>query len=358
MNVPDRRWRSALALLALLGLAACGGEAPPPASRPAAAPVPVAAMEVQPREVSRELVLSGTVEARVNVRVAARTAGLVERVWVEEGRQVVAGELLAELDMAEARAELVRAQAEQRAAMLAWRRAAELHERGVVSAAQLDAARVALEVADSEQALRQTRADFGSIVAPIDAVVAARHVEPGEAVQAHAALFELASLDDLVVRVRVSELDVVHLEPSQSVTLGVDALPALALSATVRRIFPVADAASRQTTVEIALPSDASALGVRPGFLARVQARIDIRPDALVVPVAAVGVDGRGHYVYVIDQARLARRAVTPGVTRGQWVEVTEGLTTGEQVLASNPIEMREGQAVRVVTLRHAADAR
>ena len=360
---PRRVGAHAFGLLAIvsvcvLALSACSNEAPAPAQRPAGAPVPVAAIEITARDLYRQLSVSGTVEARLTVRVPTRSAGLVERVDVEEGEPVVPGQVLATLDLAEARAELVRARAEESASRLEYRRATELRDRGAISAAQLDTARVALEVAESERALWETRVGFGTVSAPMAGVVSARHVEPGEAVAAQSTLFELASLDDLVVRVGVSELDVVHLRPGHELPVSIDALPGLELLGTVRRIFPVAESASRQTTVEIALPADAAALGVRPGFLARVRARIDSRPGIYVVPVASVGVDDGGHYVLVIDDGALVRRGIAIGVTRAEWVEVADGLEAGERVLATNPIEMRPGQPVRIVTMRNGSHER
>jgi membrane fusion protein, multidrug efflux system len=312
----------------------------------------IAAVEIQPRDLSRQLSLSGTVEPRVTLRLAARTAGAVQKVLVEEGEAVQDGQLLAELDMSEARAELARARAEEESARHDYRRATELRERGVVSAVQYDTARVALQVAESEHALWRTRVEFGRIHSPLKAVITARHIEPGEAVQSQDTLFELAALDDLVIRLGVSELDVVHLAPGQPVPVRLDALPELELEATIRRIFPVAQAASRLTTVEVALPEEAMALGVRAGFLARIRMAIDVRRDALVVPSSAIGVHDGTAYVYVISNDRLSRREVQPGVTRGQWTEIVAGLEVGEQVLASNPIEMRDGQPVRVVSMR------
>ncbi|HRQ59325.1 MAG TPA: efflux RND transporter periplasmic adaptor subunit [Azoarcus taiwanensis] len=358
---PQATWwriRGVLALLVMTSVAACGGEAPTATTLSAGPLVPVAAIEIQPRDLYRQLSVSGTVEARVRVRVPTRSAGLVETVTVEEGEHVAAGRVLATLDLSEARAELVRARAEENSARLEFRRASELRERGAVSASQLDAARVALEVAESERALWETRVGFATVAAPIAGVVSARHVEPGEAVQAQATLFELTALDELVVRVGVSELDVVHLGVGQTLAVHIDALPALELVGTVRRIFPVAESVSRQTTVEIALPGEAAGLGVRPGFLARVRARVDQRLDVLVVPVAAVGADDDGHYVFAIDDGALVRRNIEIGVTRAEWVEVAAGLRVGEKVLASNPIEMRAGQAVRVVSMRNGADVR
>ncbi len=346
------------ALLALTGLVACGGEAQTTTIRPVGALAPVAAIEIQPRDLYRQLSVSGTVEARVRVRVPTRSAGLVETVTVEEGEQVTAGRVLAMLDLSEARAELGRARAEESSARLDFRRASELRDRGAVSASQLDAARVALEVAESERALWETRVGFATVSAPIAGVVSARYIEPGEAVQAQATLFELTALDELVVRVGVSELDVVHLAVGQSLAIHIDALPGLELAGAVRRIFPVAESATRQTTVEIAMPPEAASLGVRPGFLARVRAGIDQRLGVLVVPVAAVGADDDGHYVFAIDDGVLVRRDIEIGVTRAEWVEVATGLGVGEKVLASNPVEMRPGQGVRVVSIRNDTDVR
>ena len=343
-------------------LGACSGEQASPASGmqtgPGAQPsTPVAAVEIARRDLSRQISLSGTVEPRVTVRLAARVSGAVETVTADIGQTVRAGELLATLDTAEARAELSRARAEQESARLEFRRAEELRARGVVSAAQFETARVALQVAESEQALWRTRVEFGRVASPLDAVVTARHVEPGEAVQAQATLFDLAALDELVVRVGVSELDVVHLAPGQQVPVHLDAMPEHALEGTIRRIFPMAETSNRLTTVEIALPADATELGVRPGFLARIRTSVDLRPDARVVPSAAVGRNGEARYVFVIDDGRLSRREIVTGVTRGQWTEVIEGLEVGEMVLASNPIEMRDGQAVRIVAVREQAHA-
>lgn len=343
-------------LVTLVGagsLAACGsgdGATPPPNT--GVVQTPVAAMEIQPRDLSRHLSLSGTVEPRVTVRLAARTSGAVEEVLVEAGDEVEEGQLLVRLDISEARAELARARAELESARLDYRRAQELRQRGVVSAAQYESARVSLQVAESELALWRTRVEFGSVHSPLKAVVSERFIEPGEAVQAQSTLFELAALDELVIRLGVSELDVVHLTTGQVVPVRLDAFPDRTLEARVRRISPVAQIGNRLIMVEIALPPEAAAMGVRPGFLARVGMAIDPRPNALVVPTAAIGMHEDRRYVYVIDDGKLRRRHVETGVTRGQWTEIRDGLQSGETVLASNPLEMREGQAVRVVRLR------
>jgi membrane fusion protein, multidrug efflux system len=124
------------------------------------------------------------------------------------------------------------------------------------------------------------------------------------------------------------------------------------MEANVRRIAPAADPESRLLTVEIALPEDAAERGVRPGFLARVTLPVEELEAALAVPSAAVGEDGDVRYVYVIEDERLVRREIELGVSRGPLAVVAAGLEAGEIVLATNPIDMRDGQRVRIVGWR------
>ncbi len=340
-------------LLAAL-LAGCDPAADAGAEEGNAVPAgtPVAAVEIQPRNLSRTLSSSGTVEPRVRIRLASRTAGTVDRVHAEVGDAVDQGDVLAELDVSQDRAELERARAQAEEAQVNYQRTAELRERGVASPAEYQAALVQLRVAQSEQSLWETRVAFGQVTAPRATVVTARYVEPGEAVQAQETLFELSALDALVIRLGVSELDVGHLEAGQPVPVRLDALPGNTMEASIRRIDPAAEPGSRLVNVEVALPADAVDQGVRPGYLGRIRMPIDRRDDVLAVPAAAIGEDGDQRYVYVIEDDRLHYRVIEPGVTRGQWREVVSGLEAGEVVLATNPIDMDDGQAVRIVGWR------
>lgn len=314
--------------------------------------IPVAAVELTRRDLSRQLLTSGVVEPRVRTRLASRAAGTLEAVYFEEGDAVEAGQTLARLDMSEQEAELARAAAEETAALQDYTRISLLREDGVVSEADYERARAALLVARSARQLQETRIAFGEITAPHNAVITARYAEPGEAVDARGTLFELAAMDDLVIRLGVSELDVVHMSTGQQVPVRLDAMPHRELTGRIRRIFPTADSASRLITVEVSLPADAAALGVRPGFLGRVRFDIDPRPDVIAVPAASIGEDGERRYVFVIEDDRLRRREIETGVTRGQWTEVVSGLEEGEVILATSPIDMSDGTPVRIVGWR------
>jgi len=340
-----------VSLFALL-LVACGGADEPDRSRGdrESRSSAIAVMEVTPRDLYRELSLSARVEPRVVVELASRTAGSVDEVRVEEGDSVSQGDVLATLDMSEARAELRRAEAEQETAQLDYQRVSELRERGVATSTEFQNARAALQVAESVVLLWRTRVDFGRITAPRDGVITAKYIEPGEAVQAQSVLFELAAMDELVMRVGVTERDVVHLSRGQTMPVRLDALPALDLEGTVRRIFPMARSSNRLITVEVALPGEAASLGVRAGFLGRIQTSVDRQRDAIAIPSFMLGLHEGRPYVYRVEDDKLHRETVETGVTRGEWTEILSGLEAGDHIFASNPMDMRDGQNVRVVS--------
>lgn len=336
-------------------LAACGGGSPSEAAgsrAPAERSLPVQVLEVERRDLSRVINISGPVEPLRTIRLAARTEGVLTEVLVEEGDPVREGQLLARIDVREQQAELARARARLHEKQANFERMERLKERNYIDEASYETARAELEVAASEVRLWQTRVAFGSVESSIDGTVVARYVEPGEAISRHEPLFSLADLSSLVVRLGVSELDVRNLKMGDSVVLTVDAvaehnpLPGL-----IRRIFPAAEADSRLITVEVEL-ADAGRHGVRPGYLARAELLVDRRHNVLAVPVGSVAELAGLHYVMVVNaDERLERRAIEPGIIRGSWREVIAGLEPGDRVVSANPQEMSEGEKVRIIDL-------
>ncbi len=337
----------------LLLLSACAETTEQAASgQREARPMPVQALEIQPRDLSRVITVSNAVEPLRTIRLAGRTDGVLTDVLVEEGDPVSADQVLARIDVREQQAELARARARLREREATFERLEQLRERGYVDVASYEAARAELSIARTEVELWETRVEFGTVRSSIDGTVVARYIEPGEAIARHAALFSIADLSALVVRLGVSELDVGNLRVGDPVVVNIDAVTQIEqLAGLIRRIFPAAEVDSRLITVEVELP-DALAHGVRPGFLARARLLVERREDALAVPAGAVAESEGEFFVMVVNgDERLERRVIEPGVIRGAWREVLSGLVPGDRVISANPMEMTAGERVRVVDL-------
>lgn len=349
-----RSRRPAFALYALpLVLVACSGgdrqtQGSPSGRGGPMGPTPVAAVTVAPRDLSRTITVTGPVEPIRTVQVSAQTGGTLLEVLVEEGDRVRSGQLLARLDSREISAQLEHAKAVLANAQTAYQRAKDLRTGDLISEAELDAARSSHDMAKADVELWSTRLAFCRITAPVSGVVTRKLVEKGNTVSSGDELFEIADDSKLVVRVQVSELDVVRLRPGLAVSLKLDAYPGREIGGHIRRIFPAADPSSRLVPVEVELDPRPAGVDARPGFLARVAFSLDRRDSVLAVPAAALGTSAAGSFVYVVQADTLVRRPVKTGRTASGWVEVTGGLTPGERVVSSGQVNLRPGAPVRI----------
>jgi len=336
-------------LAPVAGLTGCsrGGAAGGSPARQAQA-LPVAVAVVAPRDLARTVAVAGPLEAIRVVPVNAQIAGTLVDVPVEEGSRVRAGQLMAELDARETSAQLARARAVLANAEAAYRRAEQLGANALASEAEIDVLRSVFGIAKADVELWSTRQAFNRIAAPVSGVVTAKRVERGATVAVNQPLFEIAEDGPLVVRVRVSELDVVHLAAGRAVTIRLDAYPEARIDGHIRRIFPSADPASRLVPVEVELASLPEGVEARPGYLARVEFALERRAGVLAVPASAVGVADAGTFVYVVAADTLARRPVETGITVEGWIEIARGLVAGERVVSSGHVNLRQGAEVRV----------
>ncbi|MGH7550168.1 MAG: efflux RND transporter periplasmic adaptor subunit [Gemmatimonadota bacterium] len=308
--------------------------------------VPVETATVARSSLSRDVTVSGVVEPLRTVGLNSQLSSTVLSIGAEEGDRVGAGQVLARLDAAELQAELASAEANHEVAQGAWQRAQELYQEQIITLAEYDRDRAAFAAAEATLEQLRTRLGYATIQTPLTGVVLEKNVEAGDLVAPQQQLFRVADVSTLVVRVGISELDVVQLSEGDSTRVVLDAFPDQPIRGRIRRVFPAADPASRLVPVEVALESGSPA---RPGFLARVEFRFDVREDVAVVPAGAVVRGEQGDAVFVVESDRAVRRTVRVGQTYEGRVEVVDGLEPGEVVVVKGNAGLREGAQVRAV---------
>jgi membrane fusion protein, multidrug efflux system len=359
MNIPRRKFAVAFTIATLA--AACGGGDDPPATAqaggqggmggPGGPGGRVPTVEVQPvarGSIARQVTVAGTVEPLRTIGVNSQLPGALLRVNVQEGDIVAQGAVLARVDDRELAAQLAAAEASFQVAQAAYERAEQLRERRVITLPEYERDRTAYTAAKAQVDQLRTRVSYATVRAPSGGVIIEKHVEAGDVVGNQARLFTIADISSLVVRVGVSELDVVELSQGDAVTLTLDALPNRQLQGRIRRIFPAGDPTTRLVPVEVVLDAQ-SARMARPGFLARVTFDLATSDNVLLVPVAAV-LGGQGaQAVFVVENNTAVRRTVTTGLTSQGRIEIVGGLTEGEEVVVTGNNSLRDGMTVRAV---------
>lgn len=365
----DRSRAAVLMATVMLSVGAwgCGGDAAPSQAAaasggrggrggPARGPTPVSVTSVRRGGIARSVTVSGIVEPIRTIGVNSQLSGALLSVDAQEGDQVQEGQALAHLDDRELQAQLRAAEANLEVARASYERAQRLRDRQVITQAEFDRERATLAAAQAQADQLTTRAGYARVVAPVTGVVTEKRVEAGDVVANQARLFTIADVSTLVVRVGVSELDVVDVHEGDPVQVTLDAVPDRPVSGRVRRVFPSGDPTTRLVTVEVALNPEARSFA-RPGFLARITFALGTRDGVLLVPAGALVSSDNTQAVYVVNDERAVRRPVSTGITSEGDVEILEGLSEGEQVVVQGATTVRDGIQVRVVDETAVRDA-
>lgn len=353
-----------LALVLLPLLAACGDAAPPPPPEPR----PVRVVTVAPRTAGDIVSLTGTIEAQTQASLAFRIDGrMVERL-VNVGDRVAAGQLVARLDptseqnnLRARRADLAAAQARvTEARNNAWRQQ-ELLRTGFTTRVRYDeavrtlaSAEAALDAAQAQVNLAETRLGYTRLEADAPGVVTARGAEAGEVVGPGRMIFQVAREDgrDAVFDVPPALKDTAPENPLIQVALTMD--PAVRANGRVREVSPQADPVTGTFRVRVGLEN--APPGLRLG--STVTGRMEVGGAGLIeMPASALTrAEGRPA-VWVVDTAAqtVALRNVEVVRFDPARVLVGSGLNAGEVVITAGVQALRPGQKVRLLGQQSAA---
>ena len=322
-----------------------GGGFPGPPAAPAAA-VPVEVAPVTRRSISSFIETNGTLEAENEVDIVARITAPVTALATEEGMRVGRGQLLARLDDKElaSQAEISRVNLQE--AEQAWERAQTLLESQLVSPEEFEQAQTRVETARAQYESDRIRLGYTEIRAPFDGLIIARYIDLAEQVNPGTPLFRISDFTPLLCPIQVPERDLPKLQLGQKAYLTFEAWPEKRFSADVLRIRPVVDALSG--TVRVTLDVDSEGL-LRPGMFARVFVETETRDNTLVIPKVALSLESIGDIVYVADGDTASRRSVGLGFREGDFVEVLEGVSEGEQVIVVGQDGLSEGTPIHVL---------
>ena len=377
VTVPHRsRYPAFVALVALLPLAAagCGSDAAgektgttPAASaaeaRPAAS-ITLAANDVAtvaPSTIEDGVALTGDLNPIETVEVHARIDGDLTGVYVREGQQVGAGQLLARFEASEqesarssSEADRVAAQSELANAQWTLDQNAQLFKAGAIaeqayksSQQAVVAARARLAAAEARLRATGNEARDTRVISPTSGVVSRRLVESGEHVAKGAAMFTVVRNDMLELAAAVPSRQSNALRVGQVVHFTADGRR---FDGTVARLSPTIDPATRAITVYVQVPNPGGVL--RGGTFATGRVVSRTLANVLAVPSNALRQspeDGKP-YVYRIDGRTINVAPVQIGASddRLGLVQVTDGLQAGDRVVVGNVGALGRGMQVTI----------
>lgn len=382
--------------LAALSVTGCGSETTA-AAAPAPAAIAVRAAAVESRPIERFLRVTGSLTADEEAKVAAETGGRVIATPVERGSRVSAGTVLIRISATEADAQLREAEAnaaqiEARLgltageafeparvpevlnanASLEWaeadfNRIKALLDQHVVSQAEFDQKRTAVQAAQQQYVSAQNAAQqsYRSLIAararvdlarkaeadtvvraPFAGLVAERLVSTGDYVTRGTPVATVVNIDPLRVELTVPEQYLAQVKVGQAVRLSVDAYPDTVFDAKVRFVSPALKTDQRALTVEAIAPNPDGRL--KPGLFATALLQKPNPQPALLVDGSAVETVAGTSRVYVVAGDTAEERIVTLGERVGDRIELATGVKAGERIVINPRGKLTDGTRVQL----------
>ena len=395
-----RRHRAqGLAKFVVIGAAVCaaaaGGVLMFSLSRPA-----VTVTRVIEGPVVQAFYATGTVQPKREYPINSNVAGIVQKVFVDKGDPVKAGQPLAEVTdsalvyaadrtkadldqkndladeksspvLAEYDAKIKAAQDNLQVASEQEQRFKELAERNAASrndhdkafehmkelwseveslkaqrAARLRGLRADVQIAQAAYKTALWNLDQQTLKSPIDGVVLDRPGSLGTRLEINGHLMQIADVrpGNLVMRAAVDEENIAfpQVKPSQIVKMTLYSFPGQTFEGKVSEIYPKADPTRRTFEVDVAFDGTNELL--RAGMTGELAFILENRVKALIVPAQAV----QAGSVWTVRDGRLTRTDAKIGVKSIERVEIASGLQLGDTVVISPVGALKEGQSVRI----------
>lgn len=297
----------------------------------------------------------GSMEAVHGVTVSADLPGTVSAIHFDSGRMVQKGEILAELDTRQERAQLAAMEAQRDLAKVNHARYLQLMNEGVISKQDYDKA-----MADDRQAeanVNEVRAtiDRKTIRAPFSGVLGIRQANLGQYLAAGQAIVPLQSLDPIYVNFSVPQQVLGQVHVGQTVHFTTDSLAGRTFNGRVNAINSVIDAATRNVEIQATVSNPGAKL--RPGMFTQVDVGVGGNASVIPLPASAINYAPFGDSVYIVEQVKgpdgksyqgVRQQFVKVQGSRGDQVGVVSGIKPGEQIVTSGVFKLRNGAAVAV----------
>ncbi|WP_425913478.1 efflux RND transporter periplasmic adaptor subunit [Pseudomonas sp. GWSMS-1] len=312
------------------------------------------------------------------VQVRAQVSGILQERTYLEGSAVKKGQVMFRIDprtyqaaLSRAKGALAQEQARYRQTERDLKRIRELQKKGFASESELDNAvsnfeqsKANIQAAEAEVLSKQIDLDYTTVKAPISGITSKETVSEGSLMVAGdpnaSLLSNITQLDPIYVNFAAPDSDVASVRSglqNGSLMLPEDGKMSVKITLGDGSVYPLEgkvdftdsliDRGTGSVSARAVVPNPEQKL--LPGQFVRVQVKGLSLPNAMTLPERAVAQGPAGTFVYVVDDAGIARmRQVTTGHTaKGRWV-IVSGISEGDRVIVEGLAKVRPDSPVSI----------
>ncbi|MDD4516413.1 efflux RND transporter periplasmic adaptor subunit [Massilibacteroides sp.] len=328
-----------LPALAFVLLASCSGEKKAAVVEEEKPKVKIETVKIEAVDQVQEF--TATVEANISNNIAPQAAGRIQKLQVEIGDHVKAGQVLAIMDETTLRQTKIQLDNQE----LEFKRIDELYKVGGASKSSWDALKMQLEVT---RTVYKNLEENSKLISPITGIVTARNYDNGDMYSSGTPIYRVEQIRPVKLMVNVSETYFTSIKKGQEVAVTMDVYPGEEFTGNVSLVYPTIDATTRTFPVELKVNNADER--VRPGMFARVTLSFGVLDHVVVPDLAIVKQAGSGdRFVYAYKNGKVSYEKVVIGRRMGDRYEIVSGLSDGDQVVVSGQTRLVNGVDVEVV---------
>lgn len=335
--------RTIIYVAAAVMAVSCGNNNSKTAEQPQAAEVRlpnVAIMAASYKDVPQSDVYTANVEAYAKNNIAPQSPSRIQKIYVEVGDFVRAGQIVAKMD----EVSLNQSKLSMANDSLEYSRIKKLYEQGGVSKSDFDAMELKYNVTRSQY---QNLLENTILRSPVSGVITARNYDQGD-MYGGSPIYVVEQITPVKLYVGISEMDYTRVKKNDTVTLTADALPGKTFTGRIARIYPTIDAATHTFTAEVNVANSDRLL--RPGMYARVTVNFGSNHSIVVPDDCVVKQQGSGvRSVFVLQADNTVKEVVvTLGRHFGTEYEILSGVAEGDKVVVKGQASLKNGSKVNV----------
>ena len=335
--------RTIIYVAAAVMAVSCGNNNSKTAEQPQAAEVRlpnVTIMAASYKDVPQSDVYTANVEAYAKNNIAPQSPSRIQKIYVEVGDFVRAGQIVAKMD----EVSLNQSKLSMANDSLEYSRIKKLYEQGGVSKSDFDAMELKYNVTRSQY---QNLLENTILRSPVSGVITARNYDQGD-MYGGSPIYVVEQITPVKLYVGISEMDYTRVKKNDTVTLTADALPGKTFTGRIARIYPTIDAATHTFTAEVNVANGDRLL--RPGMYARVTVNFGSNHSIVVPDDCVVKQQGSGvRSVFVLQADNTVKEVVvTLGRHFGTEYEILSGISEGDNVVVKGQTSLKNGSKVNV----------
>ncbi|MDA9327573.1 efflux RND transporter periplasmic adaptor subunit [Flavobacteriaceae bacterium] len=299
--------------------------------------------------------LQGNVQTKQNVLVYPEMPGILKKVFVKEGQQVVKDQLLAIIDDGGLSQQVLLLEANEQLAKTTFERQKRLWDQKIGSEMQFLQAKTSYN--SQKSATKQLKQQLGkfTINAPFSGIIDDVFKEKGTVVAPGqgAEIFRIINLSDMYIETDVPENYITSITKDKMVEVNFPILGET-FNSTIRQVGNFINPSNRSFKIEVGVSNLEGK--IKPNLTAKLKLNDYTNQYAILIPQSIISENAKGEqFIYIVKDKKennlavAERLVIETGKTQGDFIEVTKNLTSDTEIIMEGARSVNNGQLVKVI---------